>query len=122
MRPLTKALLAALLLSAAPLVSALPLRAQQAPPPPANEKPEDFPDGPHREDTFYACTACHAFRIVSTQGMSRDRWDESLTWMTERHRMPKLEGKERQQVLDYLSTAFPERRQPGGWRNPFAPQ
>lgn len=96
------------------------LLAQQ--PAPADEKPEDYPAGAHREDTFYFCTACHAFRIVSTQGMSRDRWDESLTWMTERHKMPDLKGKERDDVLAYLAEAFPERKQPGGWRNPFSPQ
>jgi hypothetical protein len=54
--------------------------------------------------------------------MSRERWDERLTWMTQTHNMPKLEGGERERMLDYLSTAFPERRQPGGWKNPFAPQ
>jgi hypothetical protein len=90
---------------------------------PNDETPEQYPAGPNREDTFYFCTACHGFRIVAAQGMSRARWDESLTWMTERHNMPKLEGEEREKILDYLATAFPERqRAPGGWRNPFAPQ
>ena len=88
----------------------------------ADEKPEDFPAGPNREDTFYFCTACHGFKLVAQQGMSRERWDESLAWMTERHRMPKLEGKDLEKVLDYLATAFPERRQQGGWKNPFSPQ
>jgi hypothetical protein len=55
--------------------------------------------------------------------MSRERWDETVTWMTERHKMPKLEGAERDKVLDYLAAAFPERpRAPGGWTNPFAPK
>jgi hypothetical protein len=98
----------------------------QAQPPgfmPQDESPEQFPDGPNREDAFYRCTACHGFRIVAAQGMSRSRWDESLNWMTERHNMPKLEGEEREKVLDYLEHAFPEqKRAPGGWRNPFAPQ
>jgi hypothetical protein len=90
---------------------------------PKDETPEQYPPGPHREDAFYFCTACHGFRIVAAQGMSRARWDESLTWMTERHNMPKLEGQEREKILDYLATAFPERqRAPGGWRSPFAPQ
>ena len=30
--------------------------------------------------------------------------------------------REREKILDYLTGAFPERRQPGGWKNPFAPQ
>jgi hypothetical protein len=88
----------------------------------AEEKPEDYPAGPHREDTFYFCSACHGFKIVAQQGMSRERWDESLSWMTERHKMPKLEGKDRERMLDYLAAAFPERREPRGWRNPFSPQ
>ncbi|MGH6816061.1 MAG: hypothetical protein ACREC6_10170 [Hyphomicrobiaceae bacterium] len=89
---------------------------------PREETPEMYPAAPHRDDTFYFCTACHGFRIVSAQGMSRERWDESLTWMTERHNMPKLEGREREKILDYLAAVFPERRTPGGRKNPFLPQ
>ena len=51
--------------------------------------------------------------------MSRERWDESLTWMVERHKMPDVKGEDRKKILDYLATAFPERREPGGWKNPF---
>lgn len=88
-----------------------------------DEKPEQYPEGPHRDQTFYFCTACHGFKVVAAQGMSRERWDDSLTWMSERHKMPKLEGKDRGEVLDYLSSAFPERQQGrSGWRNPFAGQ
>ena len=86
---------------------------------PAEEQPEHYPDGPNRETTFYFCTACHSFKIVAAQGMSRERWDESLTWMVERHRMPEVKGEERDKILDYLAAAFPERTQPGGWKNPF---
>jgi hypothetical protein len=113
----------------APLVGLLLLaspstQAQGATDPRSKEEaPEQYPAGPNREDAFYFCTACHGFRIVAAQGMSRARWDESLTWMTERHNMPKLEGHEREKILDYLATAFPERqRAPGGWRSPFAPR
>ena len=42
--------------------------------------------------SFYYCTACHSFKIVAAQGMSRDRWDESLTWMVDRHNMPDVQG------------------------------
>ena len=110
---------------AAQALAAAPLAAQQQPPTPRaqfaprEERPEQFPDGRNREDTFYFCTACHGFAIVSQQGMSRNRWDESMTFMTERHKMPKLEGEEREKILDYLAHAFPERGAPGGWRNPF---
>lgn len=90
---------------------------------PEEETPEQYPDGPNRDEAFYRCTACHGFRIVAAQGMSRARWGETLTWMTERHGMPEIAGEERDKVLDYLEHSFPERqRGRGGWRNPFAPQ
>ncbi len=89
---------------------------------PAEEQPEQYPAGPHREDAFYFCTACHSFKIVAAQGMSRGRWDESLNWMVQRHNMPDVQGEDRRKILDYLETAFPERTQPGGWKNPFAPK
>jgi hypothetical protein len=86
---------------------------------PAEEQPEHYPDGPNRETTFYFCTACHGFKLVAAQAMSRERWDESLTWMVERHKMPDVKGEDRDKILDYLAAAFPERTQPGGWKNPF---
>ena len=87
---------------------------------PAEEGPEQYPAGANRDDTFYFCTACHSFKLVAAQGMSRERWDESLTWMVSRHNMPDVQGAERANILDYLASAFPERkRAPGGWKNPF---
>src|SRR5262245_29617874 len=65
-------LVAALLaLSVAATVFSLGAGAQ-APAPfrPSDEQPEDLPTGPGRDETFYACTACHNFKLVSAQGMS----------------------------------------------------
>jgi hypothetical protein len=84
-----------------------------------SSEPEEFPDFPGREDTFYFCVACHNFKLVAQQGMSRHRWDSTLAMMTERHGMPKLEGREREEILNYLEKAFPESDQPRGWQNPF---
>lgn len=89
---------------------------------PAEEGPEQYPAHPNRDDAFYFCTACHSFRIVAAQGMSRERWDESLAWMVERHGMPDVQGEDRRRILDYLAAAFPERSGPGGWKNPFTPR
>ena len=89
---------------------------------PPQEEPEQYPDGPNREDTFYFCTPCHSFKIVATQGMSRERWDGTFNFMVTRHNMPDVQGQDREKMLDYLTTAFPERRAPGGWRSPFAPR
>jgi hypothetical protein len=88
---------------------------------PQEEQPEHYPDGPNREDTFYFCTACHGFKIVAQQGMSRARWNETFDVMVSRHNMPDVQGEDRERMLDYLEGAFPERKQPGGWKNPFAP-
>jgi len=87
---------------------------------PVEEQPEQYPDGPNREETFYFCTACHGFKIVAQQGMSRTRWNDTFDVMVTRHNMPDVQGADRDRMLDYLEGAFPERRQPGGWKSPFA--
>lgn len=91
---------------------------------PGVERPEDLPEGRGRDETFYACTACHNFKLVAAQGMDRARWDDSLTWMTTRHNMADIRGPERDLILDYLAKHYPPRApsRAGGWRNPFAPQ
>ena len=97
----------------------------QAPAPfrPSDEQPEDLPTGPGRDETFYACTACHNFKLVSAQGMSRAQWDETLSWMTKRHNMPDIQGDDRQLILSYLEKQYPPKpARAGGWKNPFSPQ
>jgi len=87
---------------------------------PPEETPEQYPPGPHRDDTFYFCTACHSFKIVAQQGMSRERWNDTFDFMVKRHNMIDVQGEQREQMLDYLASAFPERRAPaGGWKNPL---
>ena len=87
---------------------------------PRDETPEEFTPGAGRADTFYACTACHNFKLVAQQGMSRRQWDETITLMTQRHGMPLLDDKDREVVLNYLETAYPPRAPAGrGWQNPF---
>jgi hypothetical protein len=85
---------------------------------PGDEKPEDYPPGRGREETFYACTPCHGFRIVAQQGQTRRQWDDTLDWMTERYSMPPLQESDRTAVLDYLEAAFPPRARQR-WQNPF---
>ena len=87
---------------------------------PRDETPEEFPAGPGRDETFYACTACHGFKLVAQQGMNRRQWDDSLNWMTEKHGMPALEGNDRKVVLDYLESTYPPSTATGGgYQNPF---
>ncbi len=85
---------------------------------PGEESPEDFPEGPGRDETFYACIACHNFKLVAAQGMSRARWDETITFMVERHNMPPVDDADRTLILGYLSKTFPERAR-RGWQSPF---
>lgn len=88
---------------------------------PSDESPEELPPGSGREETFYACTACHNFKLVAAQGMNRRQWEESLQLMIERHGMPELEANDRKLVLDYLEATYPPRGPAGtgGWQNPF---
>lgn len=87
------------------------------------ETAEALPDFPGREDTFGYCIGCHSMRVVGRQGMSRVRWDDTLTWMTEKHNMPAPDADLRKVLLDYLASAFPPKPSAqGGWTSPFAPQ
>ncbi len=90
---------------------------------PRDETPEEFPSGAGRDETFYACTACHGFKLVAQQGMSRQRWDDTLTWMTEKQGMPELESEERKIILDYLESTFSPKAPAGrSAPNPFLKQ
>jgi hypothetical protein len=108
----------ALVLSGASAVA----QAQQPQFMPKPEEPEEFPDGPGRDDAFYACGACHAFKLVARQGFSRERWNETIDLMNERHGMAKLEGKDRELILNYLAKTFPPKQEPRGFQNPFLKQ
>lgn len=89
---------------------------------PSDEKPEDYPAGPGRDDAFYTCTPCHGFKLVAQQGQTRRQWDETLDWMTQKHNMPRPDDKMRNAILDYLAATYPARTRPGGWQNPFIKQ
>jgi hypothetical protein len=100
-------------------LAAVPAAGQSAPEP-EQETPEVLPEGKGRDETFYACTACHSTSIVRQQGMSRENWASALEWMTERHGLPKFDTAERDLILDYLAAAFPPRER-RGFTSPFSP-
>jgi hypothetical protein len=85
---------------------------------PRDESPEEFPAGSGRDETFYACTPCHNFKLVAAQRMNRRQWDDSLSSMTQRHGMPALEGNDRKVVLDYLEQTYPPRVPAAGRGSP----
>jgi len=90
---------------------------------PSDETPQDFPAGAGRDETFYTCTACHNFKLVAAQGMSRAQWDDSISLMVRKHNMPAPETKDREVLLNYLEAAYPPRAPArGGWQNPFSKQ
>ena len=83
------------LVGASTLLSAGAALAQAPAFTPRDENPQDFPDHPGRDQTFYGCTPCHGFKLVAQQGQSRAQWNDTLDFMTTRHNMPKLEGGDR---------------------------
>ena len=89
---------------------------------PRDESPDEFAAGAGRDEAFYACTACHGFRLVAQQGLTRAGWEDSLNLMVRKHNMPPLDEKDRAVVLGYLETAYPPRAPAarGNWQNPFA--
>jgi hypothetical protein len=92
---------------------------------PRDENPEEFPAGAGRDETFYACTACHNFKLVAAQGLTRAGWEDSINLMVRRHNMPPLDDKDRAVVLNYLEATYPPRAPAGGrggWQNPFSKQ
>ncbi len=46
-------------------------------------------------------------KVVGRQGMDRDRWDSTLTWMSEKHNMPAPDAETRKLLLDYLKRPIP---------------
>ena len=100
------------------LVLALPAAASRA-----EEAVDALPEAPGREETFYACTACHGTAVIRRSRLSREGWDGLMDWMTEKQGMAPLEGEDRRVIVDYLARAFPpgtQQQQRGG--NPFLTQ
>lgn len=110
--------------AAAAILGALLATASAQTPTAVEETPESLPDFPGREETFGYCIGCHSFQVVGRQGMDRARWDDTLSWMTEKHAMPALDAGLRKVLLDYLAQAYPTKApsQAGGWVSPFAPK
>jgi hypothetical protein len=102
------------------LVASSPAPAQTPAPDytPRDESPEEYPAGSGRDQTFYACTPCHGFKVIAAQAQTRQQWDDTLDWMTQKHSMPKPSDNDRKIILDYLAQAFPARAT-RGWQNPF---
>lgn len=76
---------------------------------------QGLPPGPGREETFNLCGACHSLKLVTQQGLPRDRWDELMDYMVDEQGMPPLEPAERKLIVDYLAEFYgPDRKARGG--------
>ena len=82
----------------------------------------ELPQGPGRDLVEENCTACHTQAIILQNHMTRDRWNETITWMQEKQGLWELEPKVRDGILDYLA----EHQGPGDasqdktpWQNPM---
>ena len=76
-------------------------------------------EGEGRSEVFGYCTACHNTALIRRSAFTRDRWDELMDWMAEKHGMNPLEGEFRQTIVDYLAKHYgPRARSPRGG-NPF---
>ncbi|MEK9654006.1 MAG: hypothetical protein VW437_09545 [Betaproteobacteria bacterium] len=65
-----------------------------------------LPKGAGQEEVFYQCGSCHSLMLVKQQGLSRDRWEDTLVWMIEEQGMSRPTDKNWALILDYLSTHF----------------
>jgi len=72
----------------------------------AQDDYEALPDGEGKDLVYGICSACHSFKLVAQQGMTRKKWDKTLDWMYEQQGMPRLEPEIESQVLDYLAQHF----------------
>ncbi len=86
------------------------------------ETPDVLPPGEAQEEVFHTCTACHSTGIIRRTRLSRERWDELMDWMVERHGMNPMEPDQRRRVVDYLAEHFPPQRGGARGRNPFLPE
>ena len=76
-------------------------------------------EGEGRSEVFGYCTACHNTALIRRSAFTRERWDELMDWMTEKHGMNPLEGEFRDTIVDYLAQHYgPRARGPRGG-NPF---
>ena len=76
-------------------------------------------NGEGRSEVFGYCTACHNTALIRRSAFTRERWDELMDWMAEKHGMNPLEGEFRDSIVDYLARHYgPRARGPRGG-NPF---
>ena len=76
---------------------------------PALAEEDEFggsPRAPGVEITYYTCSACHSFKLVAQQGLTKARWKDVLVWMVKEQEMEPLPPSDLTVVLGYLSKYY----------------
>ena len=63
--------------------------------------------GPGREQVQINCIPCHSTAIIAATHATRERWDELITLMQQKHGLWPLVPTIRAQLLDYLAATQP---------------
>jgi cytochrome c len=68
---------------------------------------DGLPPGPGPEEVYYTCNACQSLKLVMQQGLSRERWDDTLDWMLGERGMDAFDDiAVRGRTLNYLPQHF----------------
>lgn len=70
--------------------------------PVAERGPDELLPGPDRALVVGHCTACHSASVIRQNHLSRDQWDDTITWMQDTQGLWALSADHRARVLDYL--------------------
>jgi len=76
-------------------------------------------EGEGRSEVFGYCTACHNTALIRRSAFTRERWDELMDWMAEKHGMNPLEGEFRDTIVDYLARHYGQLTRGPRGGNPF---
>src|SRR3989338_7377580 len=70
----------------------------------ASAQKDDFAlaPGPHRDLVVQNCLACHSESLIIQNHLTRDRWDQKITWMQKTQNLWPLIPEIRSKILDYL--------------------
>lgn len=67
---------------------------------------EGFPELENKDLVLRKCIVCHSPELVSQQRMTKEVWDETLSWMEKKHSLVFNTKDERKKILAYLAEAF----------------
>jgi hypothetical protein len=66
----------------------------------------ELPEGPGKNLVLAQCGVCHSLALVTQNRMTRDKWDETITWMQETQNLWLIPPEMRNSILDYLEKHF----------------